>query len=71
MHPRVRAHAHTQHNTQHTKKQGFLPEAVDAFVMDYLYPSYTPTMLGFLAASSLYGAFKVGKLPGQEQPPPT
>jgi hypothetical protein len=26
-------------------------------------------MLGFLAASSLYGAFKVGKLPGQEQPP--
>ena len=37
--------------------------------MDYLYPTYTPTMLGFLGASSLYGAFKVGKLPGQEQPP--
>ncbi len=47
--------------------QGFLPEAVDIWIQDYLYPAYSWIMLGFLAGSSLYGLFKTGKLPGQTQ----
>lgn len=47
--------------------KGFLPEEYDAVVENYLYPSYSPQMLAFLAASSLYGLWKTGKLPGQKQ----
>ena len=47
--------------------QGFLPEELDQWVQDSIYPSYSPTVLLFLGFSSLYGLFKVGKLPGQKQ----
>jgi hypothetical protein len=46
---------------------GFLPEEVDAFIQDAVYPSFSPTVLAFLGASSLYGLWKTGKLPGQQQ----
>jgi len=46
---------------------GFLPEDLDALVQDYLYPSFSPQMLLFLGLSSLYGLWKTGKLPGQQQ----
>lgn len=46
---------------------GFLPEELDAWVTDNLYPNYSYTVLAFLGFSSLYGLFKVGKLPFQEQ----
>ncbi|KXZ44553.1 hypothetical protein GPECTOR_65g171 [Gonium pectorale] len=46
---------------------GFLPEEVDAWIQDVLYPSYSWIVLGFLGLSSLYGLFKTGKLPGQTQ----
>ncbi|GIL57653.1 hypothetical protein Vafri_12846 [Volvox africanus] len=46
---------------------GFLPEDVDAWIQDKLYPSYSWIMLGFLGLSSLYGLYKTGKLPGQTQ----
>lgn len=48
---------------------GFLPEAIDQFITDELYPAYSWMMLGFLGLSSLYGLFKTGKLPGQQQQP--
>ncbi|KAG2484762.1 hypothetical protein HYH03_016416 [Edaphochlamys debaryana] len=48
---------------------GFLPEEADAFIMDQIYPSYSGFTVGFLIASSLYGLFKTGKLPGQSQRP--
>ena len=47
--------------------QGFLPEATDQWIQDKIYPGYTFTVLAFLGASSLYGLFKTGKLPGQKQ----
>jgi hypothetical protein len=54
--------------------QGFLPEDWDAFVQYSLYPSYTPTVLTFLAGSTVYGLWKVGRLPlpfmGSSPPPP-
>lgn len=43
---------------------GFLPEEADAFIQDTLYPSYSPTVLLFLGASSFYGLYKTGKIPG-------
>ncbi|GLC37547.1 hypothetical protein PLESTB_001759400 [Pleodorina starrii] len=46
---------------------GFLPEEVDGWIQDKLYPSYSWIMLGFLGLSSLYGLYKTGKLPGQIQ----
>lgn len=46
---------------------GFLPEAADAWIQDNLYPTYSYVVLAFLGASSLYGLFKTGKLPGQQQ----
>lgn len=46
---------------------GFLPEEIDAFIQDAIYPSFSPTVLAFLGASSLYGLWKTGKLPGQQQ----
>lgn len=55
----------TKTTTNHNK--GFLPEALDAAVRDYLYPSFSPQMGLFLGASSLYGLWKTGKLPGQKQ----
>mmetsp|Transcript_18802 Transcript_18802/g.32081 ORF Transcript_18802/g.32081 Transcript_18802/m.32081 type:complete len:198 (+) Transcript_18802:60-653(+) len=42
---------------------GFLPEDWDLFVHDVLYPNYTYVVLLFLLGSSVYGAWKVGKLP--------
>lgn len=47
--------------------QGFLPEEWDVWIQDTVYPSYSPTVIVFLACSSLYGLFKIGKLPGQKQ----
>lgn len=47
--------------------QGLFPEELDALVSDYLYPSYSPTVLLFVGLSSLYGLWKTGKLPGQQQ----
>lgn len=49
--------------------QGFLPDEIDSFVQDKVYPSYTYIMLGFLGLSTVYGLFKIGKLPGQRQQP--
>ncbi|KAG1657029.1 hypothetical protein FOA52_004116 [Chlamydomonas sp. UWO 241] len=46
---------------------GFLPESMDQWVQDTLYPGFSPTVLAFLGASSLYGLWKTGKLPGQKQ----
>jgi len=46
---------------------GFLPEEVDNFVREKLYPTYSYTVLAFLGGSSLYGLFKTGKLPGMQQ----
>ena len=37
---------------------GKLPEGVDAFVSDKLYPFFTPFVGGFLAFSSVYGLIK-------------
>jgi len=37
---------------------GFLPEAADQWVADVLYPSFSPTVLVFLAGSTLYGLVK-------------
>ena len=37
---------------------GKLPESVDAFVADKLYPFFTPFVGGFLAFSSVYGLIK-------------
>lgn len=45
---------------------GFLPDEWDEFVAVNLYPSYSYTVLSFLGGSTLYGLFKVGKLPFQE-----
>ncbi|KIZ04340.1 hypothetical protein MNEG_3617 [Monoraphidium neglectum] len=46
---------------------GFLPEDWDQFIENVLYPSFSPQMLAFLGASSFYGLWKTGKLPGQKQ----
>ncbi|PNW87025.1 hypothetical protein CHLRE_02g105650v5 [Chlamydomonas reinhardtii] len=46
---------------------GFLPEAMDIWIQDNLYPNYSWVILGFLGLSSLYGLYKTGKLPGQIQ----
>ncbi len=43
--------------------QGFLPEDWDAFIEDTLYPNYTGLVGLFLAASTAYGLWKIGKLP--------
>jgi hypothetical protein len=48
---------------------GFLPEDWDAFIQDVIYPSFSWTVLAFLGGSSLYGLFKTGKLPGQQNVP--
>mmetsp|Transcript_19779 Transcript_19779/g.47196 ORF Transcript_19779/g.47196 Transcript_19779/m.47196 type:complete len:177 (+) Transcript_19779:105-635(+) len=37
---------------------GFLPEEADSFIMDALYPAYTPFVGGFLACSTAYGVWK-------------
>ena len=47
--------------------QGFLPEDWDQWIQDKIYPGYSGTVVLFLGASSLYGLFKTGKLPGQKQ----
>jgi hypothetical protein len=38
--------------------QGFLPEAADQFVQDYIYKAFSPTVGLFLACSTLYGVWK-------------
>jgi len=52
---------------QRYETKGFLPEEYDGFIQNYLYPSFSPQMLAFLASSSLYGLWKTGALPGQKQ----
>ncbi|GJN18873.1 hypothetical protein PR202_gb06083 [Eleusine coracana subsp. coracana] len=37
---------------------GFLPEEYDAFFVKYLYPSFTPTVILFLAGTVGYGVLK-------------
>ncbi|CAJ2655277.1 unnamed protein product [Trifolium pratense] len=37
---------------------GFFPEEVDKFLVKYLYPSYTPTVLLFFAGAVAYGVVK-------------
>lgn len=37
---------------------GFLPEEWDKFLVDKLYPSFTPTVGLFLAGAAGYGVFK-------------
>ena len=44
--------------------QGFLPEAWDNFAVDYVYPTFTPTLGLFLAISVVYGLLKVDSQPG-------
>ena len=39
--------------------QGFLPEAVDRFAQDVVYPSFSPTVGFFLLLSTAYGIWKV------------
>ena len=58
------------HPTCSPALQGFMPDDFDQFVREAVYPSYSWTVLGFLCASSFYGLWKTGKLPGQAGPPP-
>jgi hypothetical protein len=37
---------------------GFLPEEYDNFFVKYLYPSFTPTVVLFLAGTVGYGVLK-------------
>jgi len=37
---------------------GFLPEDVDRFAQERVYPAFSPTVVVFLAGSTLYGLFK-------------
>lgn len=37
---------------------GFLPEAWDNFFVNYLYPSFTPTVFLFVAGTVGYGVLK-------------
>lgn len=37
---------------------GFLPEAVDKFALDIVYPSFSPTVVVFLLVSTFYGVWK-------------
>ena len=39
--------------------QGFLPEAADNFVVDYIYPSFSYQMGIFFTCSTVYGLWKV------------
>jgi hypothetical protein len=38
--------------------QGFLPDAADQFVQDYVFKAFTPSILIFLLCSTLYGLWK-------------
>ncbi len=38
--------------------QGFLPEAVDNFIVNFVFPAFTPTLGLFLLVSVAYGLFK-------------
>lgn len=40
------------------KNAGFLPTEWDSFLVKYLYPSFTPTVLLFLGGTTGYGVFK-------------
>lgn len=40
--------------------QGFLPEQLDQFAQDVVFPAFTPTLGLFLAISTGYGLWKVG-----------
>ncbi|XP_054816952.1 protein LPA2 [Prosopis cineraria] len=37
---------------------GFLPEELDKFCVNYLYPSFTPTVFVFVAGTVVYGVYK-------------
>ncbi|KAI9081590.1 hypothetical protein K1719_036476 [Acacia pycnantha] len=48
---------------------GFLPEELDKFCVNYLYPSFTPTVFVFVAGTVVYGVYKYlqnEKIRGQE-----
>ena len=48
---------------------GFLPEELDKFCGNYLYPSFTPTVFVFVAGTVVYGVYKYlqnEKIGGQE-----
>jgi hypothetical protein len=45
---------------------GFFSEAVDQFAADVVYPAFSPTVIVFLACSSLYGLWKTGGLSGED-----
>ncbi|XP_028801701.1 protein LOW PSII ACCUMULATION 2, chloroplastic [Neltuma alba] len=48
---------------------GFLPEELDKFCVNYLYPSFTPTVFVFVAGTVVYGVYKYlqnEKIGGQE-----
>ena len=46
---------------------GFLPEAVDVFAENVLYPSFSPLIGVFLLCSSLYGLWKAGSQGGVDK----
>lgn len=43
---------------------GFLDESADAFAQNVVYPAFSPTIILFLAGSTLYGLWKTGGLRG-------
>lgn len=45
--------------------QGFLPEGIDNFIIDYIYPSYSIQVGVVFACSTAYGVWKVGCLCSQ------
>lgn len=38
--------------------QGFLPDAADTFITDYVFTAFTPTVGFFLLCSTAYGLWK-------------
>lgn len=42
--------------------QGFLPEAADAFIVDRIYPTFSPQLGVLFACSTVYGLWKVSNM---------
>ncbi len=42
--------------------QGFLPEAADAFIVDRIYPTFSPQLGVLFACSTVYGLWKVSDM---------
>jgi hypothetical protein len=36
----------------------YIPDKIEGWVTDSLYPAYSPTVIGFLVFSSIYGVIK-------------